>query len=59
MYLSKQPIQLDLNVALDDLVELDLIRFTQDDLKILVDVKEGNAAKESLRGAWNDLYDKK
>lgn len=57
MYQSKQPIQLDLDIALNDLVELDLIRFTEDDSKILIDVKEGKAAKESLRGAWNDIYD--
>ena len=56
MYDSKQPIQLDLNAALDDLVELKLIQFTNDDVKILVDVQEGEVAKKSLRGVWSDIY---
>ncbi len=59
MYQSKQPIQLDLNVALDDLVELGLICFTDDDAKILIDVKEGKSAKDSLRGVWNDIYNER
>ncbi len=56
MYQSKQPIQLDLDATLDDLVELGLIKFTKDDSKILINVKEGKEAKESLQGVWNDIF---
>jgi hypothetical protein len=52
---SKQPIQLDLNAALVDLVDLDLISFSNDESEILLEVKDGMKAKESLKKTWNDI----
>lgn len=53
-YRSKQPIQLDFNAALVDLVELGLITFSDNGL-ILIEVKDGKDANEILKKLWNDL----
>ena len=56
---KQQPIQLDLNAALDDLADLDLITFSGDESQVLLNVKDGMNAKESLKKAWNDIFQKR
>ncbi len=56
MYQLPQPIQLDLNAALVDLVDLELISFSDDESKILFEVKVGEIAKQSLKGVWNGMF---
>ena len=58
MYQLTQPIQLDLNAALLDLADLELISFSDDESKILLGVKVEKSAKESLEGVWNDIFQK-
>lgn len=54
-YRLKQPIQIDLDAALNDLESLGLVIFSSDG-SILTSVKEGNDAKEIVKDLWNDLF---
>mmetsp|Transcript_27216 Transcript_27216/g.40945 ORF Transcript_27216/g.40945 Transcript_27216/m.40945 type:complete len:929 (+) Transcript_27216:115-2901(+) len=58
IYQPKQPIQLDLNAALVDLVDLELISFSDDSSAVLLEVKVGMNAKKSLKNVWNDIFQK-
>ena len=53
-YRSKQPIQIDLDAALNDLESLGLVIFSNHG-SILTSVKDGNDAKEIVKDLWNDL----
>ena len=49
-----QPLFLDVDAALDDLLELGLIGFNDEGW--LVNVKSGDDALESLANLWNDIF---
>jgi len=52
-----QRVQVDLEAALKDLVELDLISFSNDDSAALIELKSGLSAKDSLTFVWNKLFE--
>lgn len=50
----EHPVNIDIEAALEDLVDLGLIRFDEDGL--LKEIKTGDRATEALADLWNEIF---
>lgn len=56
-YQLRKPLQLDIDAALDDLVNMGLLTFSKDG-STLLELKKGDDAKNTLQNLWNNIFTK-